>query len=174
MAHYSQILWAFVANANLLVYWQILFILFITGLGDRIREEVAPFATVTKPLSIGSISEAPELKIAQESLLKKFPLLKSTFLESLRMSDQAWPVRKVAEDVVIQGDKKDPNLPSFSAQKGESITIPHDLHMRGPQYFKDPGRFDLERFLVRNRDSTLSTSSKTMKPFGGGASMYQG
>jgi hypothetical protein len=63
MAHYSQILWAFVANANLLVYWQILFILFITGLGDRIREEVAPFATVTKPLSIGSISEAPELKL---------------------------------------------------------------------------------------------------------------
>jgi hypothetical protein len=52
-----------VANANLLVYWQILFILSITGLGDRIREEVAPFATVTKPLSIGSISEAPELKL---------------------------------------------------------------------------------------------------------------
>ncbi|KAH8798976.1 cytochrome P450 [Hyaloscypha sp. PMI_1271] len=182
-----SILWASVANANLFVYWQLLFILSTPGLVDRIREEVAgaedergaghgagPSVAVTKPVSIGSISESPKLKISHEGLLKKCPLLKSTYLEALRMTDQPWSVRKVAQDVVIKGDKKDISSPSFLIHKGEYITIPHDLHMRDPKYFKDPEKFDPERFLVQNGDGTLSANAKTIRPFGGGPSMCQG
>ena len=106
--------------------------------------------------------------------MKKCPLLKSTYLESLRMTDQPWSVRKVAQDVVIKGDKKDLSSPSFLIHKGEYITIPHDLHMRDPKYFKDPEKFDPERFLVQNGDGTLSANAKTIRPFGGGPSMCQG
>jgi cytochrome P450 len=156
------------------VYWQLLYIISTPGLVNRIREEVAPFATVSKPFSIGSISEAPKLKISHEGLSKKCPLLKSTFLETLRMSDQPWSIRKVAEDVVIKGDKKSAAPPSFLIRKGEFVTVPHELHMRDPKYFKDPEKFDPERFLVWNEDGTLSTNARTIRPFGGGPSMCTG
>lgn len=135
---------------------------------------MAPFVTVSKPFSIGGISEAPKLKISHESLSKKCPLLRSTYLESLRMSDQPWSIRKVAEDIIIKGDKKNANSPSFLSHKGEYMTIPHDLHMGDAKYFENPGKFDPERFLVRDWDGKFSTSEKTMRPFGGGPSMCQG
>jgi cytochrome P450 len=149
-------------------------ILATPGLADRIREEIAPFVTVSKPCSIGSISETPKLRISHEDLSKKCPVLKSTYLESLRMSDQPWSMRRVAQDVVVSSGKKDPTSPSFLIQRGEFITIPHDLHMRDPKYFKDPDKFDPERFLVRDRDGRLSTDTMTMRPFGGGPSMCTG
>jgi cytochrome P450 len=154
-----------IVNANLLVYWQILYILSTPGLSDRIRSEVAPFVAVSRPFSIGSISEVPKLTISHEELSKKCPLLKSTYLETLRMSNQPWSVRYVVEDLVI-GDKKSVASPSFLIHKGEYITIPHDLHMRDPKYFEDPEKFDPERFLVQNEDGSLSTHMKTIRPYG--------
>jgi cytochrome P450 len=129
---------------------------------------------VSKPFSIGSISEAPKLKISHDGLSKNCPLLKSTFLEALRMSNQPWSIRKAAEDVVIKADKKFAAQPSFLIRKGEFITVPHNLHMRDPKYFKDPEKFNPERFLVRNEDGTLSTNARTIRPFGGGPSMCTG
>lgn len=59
-------------------------------------------------------------------------------------------------------------------QKGEYITVPHDLHMLDPKYFKDPQKFDPERFIVRNEDGSLSTDPGTIRPYGGGPSMCKG
>jgi cytochrome P450 len=46
--------------------------------------------------------------------------------------------------------------------------------MRDPKYFKDPEKFDPERFLLRNEDGTLSTDMGTIRPYGGGPSMCKG
>ncbi|KAH8598027.1 cytochrome P450 [Bisporella sp. PMI_857] len=167
------VIWALIVNSNLLVYWQLLHILATPGLVERIRSEVAPYVQIEKPYAIGSFSEAPKLKLSSEELAKGCPLLKSTYLEALRMSAQPWSVRDVATDFVIPGDKRT-SSPSFQIRKGQYITIPHDLHMRDPKYFKDPLRFDPERFLVKKDDGTLTTDIGTMRPYGGGPSMCKG
>lgn len=155
-------LWALVVNASLLVYWQVLYIFATPGLLDRIRKEVAPYATVSKPESIGKFSEAPKLKILQEGLAKSCPLLKATYFEALRLSDQPWSVRKVASDVTIYGDKRAEEPVSFQLHKGEYITVPHDLHMKDARYFKDPEKFDPERFLVTNENGKVTAEIGTI------------
>ncbi|KAF4634656.1 hypothetical protein G7Y89_g3455 [Cudoniella acicularis] len=167
------VLWALVVNAPLLVYWQVIYILSTPGLVERIREEVAPYVTVTKGESIGKISEAPKLAISHEGLTKHCPLLRSTYFEALRLRMAPWSMRKVASDVVISGKKTD-NTMSFALHKGEYITMPHDLHMSDPRYFKDPEKFEPERFITRDEDGKVSTDARTIRPYGGGPSMCKG
>lgn len=169
-----SILWALVVNANLLVYWHILHILAAPGLAQRIRAEIAPYAKVSRPISIGKISAAPTLKLSHSGLAENCPLFKSTYLEALRVSDQPWSVRQTATDVVISGENGAADSAAFVIRKGEYITIPHDLHMKDPKYFKDPEKFEPERFLVHNTDGTLSTDMGTIRPYGGGPSMCKG
>ena len=169
-----QILWALVINANLLVYWQLLHILATPGLADRLRTEIAPYARISKPTSIGSISEAPKLVLSPEGLSGKCPLLKSTYFEALRLSAQPWSVRQLASDVVIAGDKTAPDPASYILRKGEYVTVPHGLHMRDPKYFQAPEKFDPDRFVVGNGNNSLSTDIGTIRPYGGGTSMCKG
>lgn len=162
------------ANANLVVYWQILHILATPGLLERIRSEISTCAIVSKPFSIGSISEAPKITISHDALSKQCPLLRSTYLETLRLFNQPWSIRQIAADVVITGDMKSLDPVSYVLHKGEYATLPHDLHMRDATYFKDALKFYPERFLVENEDGSLSTEMGTIRPYGGGYSMCKG
>jgi cytochrome P450 len=170
----EQILWALVVNANLVVFWQLLHILATPGLLERLRAEVAPFVQISKPETIGKISEAPKLTINHEGLSKKCLLFRSTYFEALRLNSQPWSIRSIASDIIIPGDKKSPNSVSFIMHEGEYVTIPHNLHMLDPKYFKDPTQFDPERFLVQNEDGSLSTDQGTIRPYGAGPSMCKG
>ena len=167
-------LWALVVNANVLVYWQLLYILATPGLVERIRTEIAPYAEVSKPVSIGKFSAPATLKLSHEGLSKSCPLFKSTYFETLRLTDQPWSVRQTATDVVLFGEKSAADATSFLVPKGEYITIPHDLHMKDPKYFLNPESFDPDRFLVHNEDDTITTNMGTIRPYGGGPSMCKG
>lgn len=158
-------------NANLLVFWLILHILATPGLAARIREEVAPYVQVSEPVTIGSISSAPELKIAHEMLSSNCALLKSAYLEALRLSSQPWSIRKVtaAENVVISAEKKEGNsIPSYAVRPGEYVTLPHDLHQVDARYYEDPLVFRPERFIKEDEKGVVSVDMGSMKPFGGG------
>jgi cytochrome P450 len=159
----------------MLVYWQILYILSTPGLVARIRAEIAPYAVISKPISIGTISEAPKLSIDHEGLAKNCPLLNATYFEALRLTDQPWSVRYAATNVSIQGDKKNiANHASFLLKKGDYVTVPHDLHMRDATYFPNPEKFDPERFLERGEDGVLRVDPGSIRPYGGGPSMCKG
>ncbi|KAH7321454.1 hypothetical protein BKA65DRAFT_512162 [Rhexocercosporidium sp. MPI-PUGE-AT-0058] len=84
------ILHSLLAHPTLLPLWQILHILSTPNLLPLIRTEITPYAKVAKPFSIGAISEAPKLALSLEGLTTKCPLLRSTFLETLRLVDRKW------------------------------------------------------------------------------------
>lgn len=170
-ANMTKILWALNANANLLVYWHLFYILSTPSLLADIRAEIAPHVTITQPEKIGKISEAPKLTISHEGLSKNCPLFKSSYLEALRVSCQPWSVRSLQTDVSITADK---TAPPYNLYKGDYITIPHELHMRDPSYFPHPAKFVPNRFIVTNQDGTLSTDLGTAKPFGCGTSLCKG
>ncbi|PBP20502.1 cytochrome P450 [Diplocarpon rosae] len=92
---FRNILWSLAANSTLVPYWQLHHILAIPGLSDRVRTEIAPYASVTKPFSIGKISEAPRLVLDYIGLSQKCPLLRSTYLETLRLVDEQWNSRRI-------------------------------------------------------------------------------
>jgi cytochrome P450 len=46
--------------------------------------------------------------------------------------------------------------------------------MRDPRYFKDPMGFNPERFIVHNKDGSMTTDIGTIRPYGGGTSMCKG
>jgi len=156
------------------VYWHILHIINTPCLTERIRAEIAPYAQITKPISIGSFTEAPKLKLSHEGLAKNCPLFKSTYFEALRVSNQPWSVRQVGPADVVISNKQASDPASYVLRKGEYVTMPHDLHMRDPKYFKDPEKFEPERFLVRGEDGELSADMGTIRPYGGGPSMCKG
>ncbi|KAG4436943.1 hypothetical protein IFR05_007556 [Cadophora sp. M221] len=84
------ILHSLLTHPMLLPLWQILHILSTPNLLALIRTEITPYATVSKPFSIGAISEAPKVVLSLEGLATKCPLLRSTFLETLRLVDRGW------------------------------------------------------------------------------------
>ncbi|CZT46192.1 uncharacterized protein RSE6_06590 [Rhynchosporium secalis] len=84
------ILHSLLTSPTLLPIWQILHILSTPDILPLIRTEIASYATVTKPFSIGTISEAPKLVLDLEGLVKTCPLLRSTFLETLRLVAPGW------------------------------------------------------------------------------------
>jgi cytochrome P450 len=155
------------------VYWQLLYILSTPSLVTRLRAEIAPYATVSKPFSIGSFSEAPKLSLDPEDLSKKCPLLKSTYFEALRLTAEPYSVRRCAREVIIS-DKKSKEETSFLLHKGDFVTLPHHLHMKDPKYFKDPEEFHPDRFLITNEDGSVSVNMRTIRPYGGGSSMCKG
>ncbi len=164
----------------MLVYWQILYILSTPNLLARIRTETAPYTTITKGLSIGSFSESPNLSLSHEGLCTKCPLLKATYLEALRLTNQPWSVRLASSDVVIsrpssKTDSENPTEPiSYLLPKNSYVTVPHELHMRDPKYFTDPDKFIPERFLTTQEDGTQTVDMGTIRPYGGGPSICKG
>jgi len=168
-----SIAWAVVANAPLLVYWQLLHILATPGLATRIREEVSHHVRASRGVSIGKISETPKLSISHEGLSKECPLFKASYFEACRLCNQPWSVKRVASDVVISGDKKLPDT-SFIMHKGEFLAMPHELHMRDPKFFKDPEKFVPDRFLVADEYGKITAEMGTIRPYGGGATMCKG
>jgi cytochrome P450 len=155
-------------------YWQLLYILASHDLVNRLRSEIAPYAQVTKPESIGGFSEAPKLTISHEGFSKKCPLFRATYFEAMRLSARPSSTRKVATDVTISGDPHTTDSPSYVLRKGEYVTASHDLHMRDPKYFEDPESFNPERFLVRAEDGTVSADMRTIRPYGEGPAMCKG
>jgi len=156
------------------VYWHILHILNTPGLAERVRTEISPYAQVSKPVSIGSFSEAPKLKLSHDGLAKKCPLFKATYFEALRLSNQPWSMRQIGSEDVTISSKQASDSQAFVLGRGEYVTIPHDLHMRDPKYFKEPEKFQPERFLVCSEDGELTAKIGTIRPYGGGPSMCKG
>tara|TARA_R110002060_G_scaffold28760_1_gene38901 strand:+ start:370 stop:969 length:600 start_codon:yes stop_codon:yes gene_type:complete len=94
----QKILYSLVTIPTLLIFWQIFHILSTPNLLSRLRNELAPYANITKPFSIGAIFEAPKMALTREALAEKCPLLRSTYLETLRLVDHAGLVSREFKD----------------------------------------------------------------------------
>lgn len=81
-----QLLYALTSTPSHLIYYLSLSILSSHSLLTRILAEIKPHIHLTEGLTIGKHSSPPSLTISSEGLTKKCPLLRSTYLETLRFS----------------------------------------------------------------------------------------
>ncbi|KAG9757635.1 cytochrome P450, partial [Aureobasidium melanogenum] len=169
------LLWAMNANANMLVFWMLNHIYADKKILSSLREEIAPFVHAVQPKQLFNVPEPPRIDtFDHEALASKCPLLKSCYVESLRLDAATWSFRVMQEDLVLPASR-DKDAEKFFLKKGTYAHIAHSIHHTDPAYFDNPHVWRADRHIKREQgDEEVSVSMGTIRPYGGGHSMCKG
>ncbi|KAJ9642907.1 hypothetical protein H2199_004428 [Coniosporium tulheliwenetii] len=102
-----SLLWTLSAQIHTLSFWLLLRILSTPDLVARVRAETTPYARATQPPNEFGIPEPPRLEIGVEGLRAKCPLLRSCYVETVRLDGRVWSVGKARRDFVVQESEED-------------------------------------------------------------------
>lgn len=165
----TALLWAMNANANPLVFWMIVRIYADSSLLARLREEVAPYVRVVEPPRDFGIPEPLRLEsVDHEGLINKCPLLKSCYIESLRLDTAIYGFRVMKEDLILSG--RDKTADKLMLKKGTYAHVANDIHHKDPQYFDDAETWRADRHVRYDEgddgEKTVKVDMGTVKPFG--------
>ena len=161
------------ANANDLVFWLLLNIVSQKQLLESVRDEIRPFACTNR----SNNSDVSFLKLSIEGLLKRCPLLKACYLEANRLHSEPWSSRSVAKDFCLTEDSSDvrnTTPQSYLLKKDSYVSVMHYMHHTDSRHWEDPLQFKPERFLTSDEHGHVSVDMRTLRPYGGGASMCKG
>lgn len=165
----TSLLWAMNANANPLIFWMLNHIYADKDLLAKLRKEVSPYVRAVQPKQTFGIAEAPQLQsVDQDGLLANCPLLKSAYIETLRVDTSIWSFKAMKEDLVLAG--RDKKADKFLLKKGTYTHVAHDMHHKDPNYFDDPITWRADRHIVyvedKEGDKWVSVDMGTVRPFG--------
>ncbi|KAF2208591.1 hypothetical protein CERZMDRAFT_48989 [Cercospora zeae-maydis SCOH1-5] len=168
------LMWAATANSNLLIFWMINRIYSDRVLLAQLREEIAPYVTITQDRTGLPIEPPPQItKIDIDRLCDSCPLLKSVYVETLRLDTAPWSFKAVNQDFVLQSREK--GAEPLLLRKGEYVHAAHDLHNTDPNYWNDPMTFKPDRHIKKDDETgKASADLGSIRPYGGGASMCKG
>jgi hypothetical protein len=162
-----SLLWAMNANANMLVFWMLNHIYADDAVLAQVREEIAPFVHAVQPKQLFGVPEPPQIgTFDHEALASKCPLLKSCYIESLRLDVAPWSFRVMQENLVLPASK-DKEAEKFMLKKGTYAHIAHSIHHTDPAYFDDPQVWRADRHIKREQgDEEVSVNMGTIRPYG--------
>lgn len=172
------VLWALNANSNFAVFWLLLRILSTEGLLEDIRSELAPYAKVVANTDGFGIQQA-KVSIDQKGLVSACPLLKASFIESMRLDSATWSLKKLKQDVQITADGGGTDGQgktagrSYQLKAGSYIEVPFDQHFSDPKYFPEPAVYRPLRHIVAATPNITGNPKSTaewgsVRAFGGG------
>lgn len=160
------LMWAANANSNLLVFWMLERIFADKQLLAMIRDEVAPYVRAVQPKKEFPVPEAPRLEsVDMQGLTEKCPLLKSCYVESLRLDTASWSLKVVNQDFELK--PRDKEAQALLLRKGEYVHVAHDLHNTDPNAFENPDVWKADRHVKYSEDGKmLSADLGTIRPYG--------
>lgn len=160
------LMWAANANSNLLVFWMLERIFADKQLLAMIREEVAPFVRVVQPKQEFPVPEAPRLEsVDMQGLTEQCPLLKSCYIESLRVDTASWSLKVVNQDFELR--PRDKEVQALLLRKGEYVHVAHDLHNTDPNAFENPDVWKADRHVKYSEDGKMvGADLGTIRPYG--------
>ncbi|KAK5133166.1 hypothetical protein LTR08_008102 [Meristemomyces frigidus] len=169
-----SLLWAANANSDTLVFWMLNRIYADKVLLEMLREEMEPYVRAVQPESGFPIAEPPQLEnFDVDGLCANCPMLKSCYVECLRLDTASWSLKEVKQDFVLQSREKDGQ--GWLMRKGEYAHAAHDLHNTDPGYFDNPLVWKADRHVKYEGDDKRGTADMgSIRPYGGGASMCKG
>lgn len=151
---------------------------------EQIRQEISAFVKVEDSKSSFPIKPPVRLSIDIRRLQKECPLLEATFFETMRLNTLSSSTKIVQQDFTMTESLADAQMQGRSMpytylfRKGDLILVPHALHQDDVRYWPEPEKFEPRRFWVENEKregpGRPSVEYKTMKVWGGGASMCKG
>ncbi|RFU78993.1 cytochrome p450 [Trichoderma arundinaceum] len=173
------LLWASVANSNSLIPWMLFELYRDPVLLEQVREEIAPYVKAVQPENeFGSAVWVPPVleDVDVAGLITKCPLLKASYVETLRVYSGGWAMKLMYHDTVLEGKGKGGE--SYFLKKGTYAHVPQELHQFDPQYFPNPTEWQAERHIRETVDESgkkiLSADLGTLRPYGGGLKMCKG
>ncbi|GAB7347974.1 hypothetical protein MBLNU459_g5477t1 [Dothideomycetes sp. NU459] len=172
------VLWAMNANANPLIFWMLNHIYADEALLAALRDEVTPYMRPVQPKQELGVPECARLDgVDQDGLVANCALLKSCYIETLRVDTAPWSFKVVKQDVVL-ADSRDKTADRFVLRKGTYAHVAHDLHHNNPAYFDNPQEWRADRHVRYEKTDGAATRASadlgTIRPFGGGSSMCKG
>lgn len=185
------------ALTNPEVFWLLIRIFSTPNLVARLREEFSPYITITQPSGSFGPMEPPRVQIDEKGLSTSCPLLKSCYIESLRLDNAPWSLKKVVKEFSVS-DPSAAKPMSYVLKAGTYVDVAFDMHFTDPLYFPSPEKWIPDRHIVKT--STITTTKTTttapnseeaadntieapttitaewgtVRPFGGGQSICKG
>ena len=168
------LVWAANANSNTLVFWMINRICSNPSLLAKVRKEIAPYVKAVQPKQEFPVPEPPRLDSFDiDSLCNNCPLLKSCYVECLRVDTASWSLKVIKQDFVLQSRAKDAQ--GWLLKKGQYAHAAHDLHNTDPSYFDNPDVWKADRHVKYDEAEKKATVDLgSIRPYGGGTSMCKG
>jgi cytochrome P450 len=148
-----------------------------------IRAEITPHITILDPPAPTAalpISEPRRLtRLDREGLTSSCPVLKSVYIECLRIDTASWSLKVVKDDVVLRarndggegnGDGGDGKAggAGWTLRKGEYVHVAHDLHNTDPKCFPDPLTWKAERHVKYDAETGKAVGADlgSIRPYG--------
>lgn len=121
IAALTALLWRMNVS-HALAFWMILHIVASpdVSLVERVRAEVGPFVRAKQPEKILGFSQAISMNIDVDGLITKCGLLRSCFLETVRVYGRGWKAGKIVKDFTLVED----DSLSWSLKKNEWVHAP--------------------------------------------------
>lgn len=169
------LVWGMHANANVLVVWMLLHICSSASLLSRVREEFHRYCYATQQPATFGLPEPPRLSIDVGGLVNDCPLLKSCYVECLRLNVSAHSVKKIHQDFVITDkvtvDATGNNPETYKFHKGEYVDLSWELYATDPRYYPEPEVWHAERHMPQPVGNAKGMSGSkvalgNLKPFG--------
>jgi cytochrome P450 len=165
-------LWAMNANSAPLVFWMLYEINRDPVLLEQIRDEIVPYMDVVQPKNDFGLAVwmAPELRhVDIDGLMEKCPLLKASYLETLRLYTGSYAIKWMKEDAVL-GKHSNAEGGGYLLKKGTFAHASHELHQLDPVAYPDPHEWQPSRHIKESTDEkgnrTLTAEIGTLRPFG--------
>lgn len=159
------LLWAANANSNPLVFWILERIYSDKALLAMLREEIEPYVRAVQPKQEFIVPDAPRLeKLDVEGLCANCPLLKSCYIECLRLDAAPWSLKVAQQDFVLS--PRDKEAQSYMLRKGEYVHVAHDLHSTDPNVYDNPDTFKADRHTKYDDNGKGSADMGNMRPYG--------
>ena len=161
----NALLWAANANSNPLVFWILERIYADKTLLAMLREEIEPYVRAVQPKQEFPIPDAPLLeKVDVDGLCANCPLLKSCYIECLRLDAAPWSLKVAKQDFVLT--PRDKEAQSYMFKKGEFVHVAHDLHNTDPKAFENPDVFKADRHVKYDENGKGTADMGSMRPYG--------
>jgi len=161
----NALLWAANANSNPTVFWMLERIYPDKALLAMLREEIEPYVRAVQPKQEFPIPDAPLLeKLDVDGLCANCPLLKSCYIECLRLDAAPWSLKVAKQDFVLT--PRDKEAQSYMLKKGEYVHVAHDLHNTDPNAFENPDVFKADRHIKYDENGKGSADMGSMRPYG--------
>lgn len=161
------LIWAANANSGPLIFWMLNRIYADRVLLEMLREEMAPYVGAVQPAKEFEFVEEPPRfeKFDVEGLCTSCPLLKSCYLECLRLDSAAWSLREVKRDLLLQ--VQDKGAQAWAMKKGDYVHAAHGLHNTNPDYFSNPLAWKADRHIKDESDEKkASVDRESIRPYG--------
>lgn len=157
--------WASNANSNALVFWMINRIYEDRALLAMLRDEIAPYVHVEQEKTGLPIAEPPRItKFDVDALCTECPLLKSCYVECLRLDSGTWSFKEIKSDFVLQSRQKDAQ--PWLLRQGTYAHVAHDLHNSDPNYFDHPMVWKADRHIKFDEKEKRTADMGTIRPYG--------